>query len=160
MQKIVPFLWFIDDAEDAVSFYISLFPDSKMGAITRFSEDVPGPAGKTYTIDFTLAGQDYIALNGGPVEGFTTSSGIVSLFVNCDTQAEIDRLWDKLSDGGKVMQCGWLTDRFGITWQIVPAVLGRMIADKDPERARRVTRAMLSMEKFDIAALERAHRGT
>ena len=158
MQKITPFLWFQDRAEEAVKLYTSLLPDSKIESVTPLTPppDAPRPEGGVVVIAFRLAGQEFMALNGGPVPGFTFSPA-VSLFVKCETQEEVDRLWEKLSEGGEPGDCGWLTDRFGVTWQIVPTVLGEMLSDKDPERVKRVTEAMLQMKKLDIAGLKQAY---
>ncbi|HEY8998840.1 MAG TPA: VOC family protein [Candidatus Saccharimonadales bacterium] len=158
MQKIIPFLWFEDKAEEAMEFYLSIFKDAKRGETTRYADDVPGPKGKIMSADFTLCGQEFIVLNGGPVEGFTFSPAI-SFLINCETQREVDDLWKKLSDGGEEGQCGWLTDKFGITWQIVPTALGELMNDPDPARAQRATQAMLKMKKLDIAALKAAADG-
>ena len=154
MQKIITFLTFKDQAEEAVSFYTSIFKNSKILATTRYAEGGPGPKGTLMTAEFQLDGQDFMALNGGP--SFTFSQGI-SLMVNCETQGEIDELWSKLSQGGREVQCGWLTDRFGVSWQIVPTVLGKLMKDKDPEKAKRVMNAMLQMVKLDIAKLKQAY---
>lgn len=154
MQKITPFLWFDDYAEEAVNFYTSIFKDSKIENISRYGEAGPGPAGSLMMANFKLNGQDFMALNGGPE--FTFSQAI-SFFVSCETQAEVDHYWEKLSDGGEVQQCGWLKDKFGISWQIVPTALGRLLGDSDPEKAGRVMQAMLKMVKIDIAGLQRAY---
>jgi predicted 3-demethylubiquinone-9 3-methyltransferase (glyoxalase superfamily) len=156
MQKITTFLSYSDRAEEAVKLYTSLFPNSRVVKTTRYGDAGPGPKGSVMTIAFELAGQSFVALNGGP--SFSFSQGI-SLSVNCETQAELDALWDGLSAGGKQIQCGWLTDRFGVTWQIVPQKLGELIGDPDPVKARRTTQAMLKMVKLDIGALQRAHDG-
>jgi predicted 3-demethylubiquinone-9 3-methyltransferase (glyoxalase superfamily) len=156
MQKITTFLSYSDRAEEAVKLYTSLFPNSRVVKTTRYGDAGPGPKGSVMTIAFELAGQSFVALNGGP--SFSFSQGI-SLSVNCETQAELDGLWDGLSAGGKQIQCGWLTDRFGVTWQIVPQKLGELIGDPDPVKARRTTQAMLKMVKLDIGALQRAHDG-
>jgi predicted 3-demethylubiquinone-9 3-methyltransferase (glyoxalase superfamily) len=156
MQKITPFIWFDDNAEEAVNFYTSVFSNSKISSIARYEEGNPGPAGKVMTMTFELNGQEFIALNGGPV--FELSSAI-SFFVNCETQEEVDHFWEKLSEGGEEMQCGWLKDRFGVTWQIVPSVLGEMLSDSDGEKSKRVMGAMLKMIKLDIAELKRAYNG-
>ena len=154
MQKISTFLWFDDKAEEAANFYVSIFKNSKVLNLTRYEEGSPGPIGKVMTATFELAGQEFIALNGGPQFPFTEA---ISLFVNCETQREVDELWEKLSEGGEKGQCGWLKDRYGLSWQIVPTVLGQLLGDKDPEKAKRVMQAMLQMSKIDIAALERAY---
>ena len=156
MQKIVPFLWFDDQAEEAMKFYTTIFKNSKIGNITRMGDEVPGPKGKVVTASFQLAGQEFMALNGGPVEGFKFNESI-SFFVNCETQSEVDELWEKLSAGGEEGQCGWLKDKFGVSWQIVPTVLGELLGDKDPEKAQRVTHAMLQMKKLDIEVLKQAY---
>lgn len=155
-QKITPFLWFDNNAEQAVDFYLTLFEDSKILSLARYGETGPGEPGAVMTITFHLAGQEFIALNGGPVFQFSQA---VSFFVHCQSQAEVDRLWERLSDGGQAQPCGWLIDRFGVTWQIVPDVLFELINDSDPQKAARATQAMLQMQKIDIAALQRAHRG-
>jgi predicted 3-demethylubiquinone-9 3-methyltransferase (glyoxalase superfamily) len=155
MSKITPCLWFDKKAEEAARFYVSLLPDSRIDAIVPYSLDLPGGSpGDVMTVEFTLAGQSHVALNGGPFYQFTPA---LSLFVSCADQAEVDRLWQSLSEGGAPQQCGWVTDRYGVSWQIVPAVLGRMLKDKDPAKVRRVTQAMLKMVKLDIAALESAY---
>ena len=156
MQKIVPFLWFDDQAEEAMKLYTSIFKNSKIGSVTRMGDEVPGPKGKVVTASFQLAGQEFMALNGGPVEGFKFNESI-SFFVNCETQAEVDELWEKLSAGGEEGQCGWLKDKFGVSWQIVPTILGQLLGDKDPEKAQRVTHAMLQMKKLDIEVLKQAY---
>ncbi len=156
MQKIVPFLWFDDQAEEAMKFYASIFKNSKIGSVTRMGNEVPGPKGKVVMESFQLAGQEFMALNGGPVPGFKFNESI-SFFVNCETQAEVNELWEKLSAGGEEGQCGWLKDKFGVSWQIVPTVLGELLWDKDPEKAQRVTHAMLQMKKLDIEVLKQAY---
>lgn len=154
MQKITTFLTYTDQAEEAVNLYTSVFPNSKIVSVTRYGASGPGPKGSVMSITFQLAGQDYYALNGGP--SFKFAQGI-SLFVNCETQAEIDDLWDKLTrGGGEPGPCGWLTDRFGVSWQIVPSVLGKYLSDKDTGKAGRVMQAMLQMTKMDISKLKRA----
>jgi predicted 3-demethylubiquinone-9 3-methyltransferase (glyoxalase superfamily) len=155
MQKITPFLWFDHQAEEAARFYTSLFAGSEIKAITHYGPEGPGPKGSVMTVAFHLEGQEFVALNGGPQFNFTPA---ISFVVNCETQEEIDRLWDKLSEGGKPNQCGWLQDRYGVSWQIVPTILSKYLSDKDPEKARRVMKAMLQMNKMDIPELERAHR--
>lgn len=149
MQKITPFLWFDGQAEDAATFYTSLFPDSKITEIQR-----SGSGGSVFSVSFRLAGLDYIALNGGPHFSFSPA---ISLFISCETQDEVDDLWDKLSAGGKPHQCGWVDDRFGVTWQVVPRGLGDMLRDEDSARAKRVFDAMMTMTKLDIAGLQRAY---
>lgn len=156
MQKITPFLWFDDNAEEAVNLYISLFEDSKIESVARYGDAGPGPKGSVMTISFRLAGQDFMALNGGPVFTFSPAT---SFFVDCATQDEVDFLWEKLSAGGQVQQCGWLTDRFGVTWQIVPSLLGKLTNDPDPVKSQRVMQAMLKMVKLDSAELQRAYDG-
>jgi predicted 3-demethylubiquinone-9 3-methyltransferase (glyoxalase superfamily) len=160
MNKIVPYLWFDSQAEEAARFYASLFRDSSVGAIMRYSEAgarASGrPAGSVMTVEFRLEDQEFVALNGGP--NFTFSPAI-SLFVKCRTQKEVDRLYDGLVAGGEAQPCGWLKDRYGVSWQIVPVALGRMLKDKDPRRVERVMRALLEMKKIDIAALTQAYDG-
>jgi len=156
MQKITTFLTFNDQAEEAVNLYTSLFRNSRVVSTTRYGEAGPGPKGSVMGASFQLEGQDFIALNGGPQ--FTFAQGI-SLFVSCQTQEEIDRLYQKLSEGGEKQPCGWIKDKFGVSWQIVPPVLGEMLGDKDPEKAKRVMLAMLQMHKLDIKTLERAYEG-
>jgi predicted 3-demethylubiquinone-9 3-methyltransferase (glyoxalase superfamily) len=157
MSKITPCLWFDGKAEEAARFYVSLLPDSRIDAVLPYTVETPGgKLGDTMLVEFTLAGQSYMALNGGPYFQFTPA---ISLFVSCEDQAEVDRLWDALLDGGKPLECGWITDRYGISWQIVPGMLGAMMKDKDPAKVRRVTEAMLQMIKLDINALENAYRG-
>jgi predicted 3-demethylubiquinone-9 3-methyltransferase (glyoxalase superfamily) len=153
--KIVPHLWFVDKAVEAAHFYVSLFPDSRVDSVTPIPADTPsGPAGSVPVVEFTLAGQPFMAISAGPLDPFNHA---ISFIVNCDDQAEIDRLWDALSSGGTIEMCGWLKDRYGVSWQIVPTVLGEMMKDPDRDRARRVTQAMLQMKKFDIARLEQAY---
>ncbi len=156
MQKIIPFLWFDDQAEEAMNFYTSIFKNSKIGSITRMGDEVPGPKGKVMLATFQLAGQEFMALNGGPVPGIKFNESI-SFYVHCETQAEVDELWEKLSAGGEEGQCGWLKDKFGVSWQIVPTALGKMLGDKDPEKAQRVTHAMLQMKKLDLEILKQAY---
>lgn len=156
-SKIAPHLWFADKAVEAASFYVSLFPDSRVESVTPIPADTPsGPAGSVQVVEFTLAGRRFMAINAGPFEPFNHA---ISFLVSCDDQAEVDRLWDALSAGGTIEQCGWLKDRFGLSWQIVPAELGELMKDPDRARARRVMEAMLQMKKLDIAALRRAHAG-
>jgi predicted 3-demethylubiquinone-9 3-methyltransferase (glyoxalase superfamily) len=156
MQKIFPFLWFDSQAEEAVMFYTSIFKNSKIGSVSRYGDAGPGPKGSVMVMEFELEGQKFTALNGGPVYSFSPA---ISFFVNCNTQEEVDYLWEKLSQGGQVEQCGWLKDKYGITWQIVPTILGQLMSDPDPEKAARVTQAMLKMIKLDIAELKRAYHG-
>ncbi len=154
MQKINPFLWFDNRAEEAANFYTSIFKDSKIRSIARYPEGSPGPAGSVMTVSFDLDGQTFIALNGGPAFKFTEA---ISFFVNCETQEEVDELWSKLSDGGEESQCGWLKDKFGVSWQIVPTVLIEMLQDKDAARSKRVVQAMLQMKKINVKGLKRAY---
>ncbi len=154
MQQITPFLWFDDQAEEAVNFYISIFGDSKIVNITRYGEAGPGPKGGVMTVDFQLNGQDFIALNGGPQYKFTEA---ISFFVKCETQEELDEFWERLSEGGEKGPCGWLKDRYGLSWQVVPTVLGEMLNDPDPAKSQRVMKAMLEMSKIDIAPLKQAY---
>jgi len=154
MQKITPFLWFDDQAEEAADFYTSIFKNSKIGTITRFGEEGPGRPGSVMTVTFQIEGQEFTALNGGPHFDFTPA---ISFFVNCETQVEVDELWDKLSEGGEPEQCGWLKDRYGVSWQIVPGILLEMLQDEDAEKSRRVTSAMLQMVKIDIEKLKLAY---
>ena len=160
MQKISVCLWFDSQGEDAARFYTSVFPNSKLGAVTRYDEasaKASGqPQGSVLTVEFELDGQRFMALNGGPVFKFTEA---ISLVVNCETQKEVDHYWEKLSAGGQEVQCGWLKDRFGVSWQIVPTILPEMLKDKDPEKAKRVMAAMLQMKKLDIEGLKRAYGG-
>jgi predicted 3-demethylubiquinone-9 3-methyltransferase (glyoxalase superfamily) len=156
MQKITPFLWFDGRAEEAAQFYTSVFEGSKVVTVTRYGEAGPGPKGSVMTAVFEICGQRFIALNGGPQYKFT---GAISFVVSCETQDEIDRYWDKLVEGGKPIQCGWLTDKYGLTWQIVPAALGDMLQDADAQKSKRVMQAMMPMVKLDIAELRRAYEG-
>jgi predicted 3-demethylubiquinone-9 3-methyltransferase (glyoxalase superfamily) len=153
MQKITPFLWFNDDAEEAMNLYVSIFRNSKVGKVTRYGDAGPGPKGQVMSATFTLEGQEFMALNGGPQFQFTPA---ISLFVSCETQEEVDELWAKLSAGGKEDRCGWLTDRFGLSWQIIPTALGRLLSDSDPAKSAHAMRAMLGMRKIEIAALQGA----
>lgn len=155
MNAITPFLWFGDDAEEAVAFYVEIFPDSAITQVTRYAEGMPKPEGSVLTISFTLDGQAFTALNGGPQFQFNEA---VSFLVACKDQEEIDHYWDRLGEGGSPMACGWLKDRYGLCWQIVPARFFEMIRSEDPARAARVLAAMNTMVKFDIAGLEAAYR--
>jgi len=158
MQKITPCLWFNGDAEDAASFYVTLLPNSRIDRIFRSPADTPsGPAGSVLTVEFTLAGTQYVGLNGGPEFNFTEA---VSFQIHCNDQQEVDRLWESLLDGGTEIACGWIKDRWGLSWQIVPIRLMELLGDPDPERARRAMEAMMNMIKIDIAALERAADGS
>jgi predicted 3-demethylubiquinone-9 3-methyltransferase (glyoxalase superfamily) len=154
MQKITTFLWFDDKAEEAMNFYLSVFKNSKVVSVSRYGDAGPGPKGSVMVATFQLDGQEFMALNGGPHFKFTEA---ISLLVNCETQEEVDRFWEKLSDGGEKSQCGWLKDKYGLSWQIVPTVLGEMMQDKDPEKTKRVMEAMLQMDKIDIDTLKRAY---
>lgn len=156
MQKITPCLWFDNQAEEAARFYISLFENSRITNITRYSEAGPGEPGSVMVVNFQLAGQDFIALNGGPLFHFTEA---ISLSVDCETQAEVDELWEKLTAGGQESQCGWLKDRYGLSWQIVPRQLVQMMNDPDPAKVQRVTQAMLQMTRLDIAKARQAYQG-
>src|SRR5580704_5792418 len=154
VHKITPFLWFDDKAEEAMNFYVSVFKNSKVGRVSRYGEGGPGPKGTVMSATFQLDGQDFFALNGGPQFKFTPA---ISFFVNCETQQEVDELWDKLSAGGRTDRCGWLQDKFGLSWQIIPTVLGQLLQDKDAKKSQRVMQAMLQMEKIDIKKLEQAY---
>jgi predicted 3-demethylubiquinone-9 3-methyltransferase (glyoxalase superfamily) len=155
-QKIKPFLWFDGRAEEAANFYVSVFKNSEVTGVSRSGDDESGTPGTVMTASFTLEGQQFIALNGGPHFQFTPA---ISFFVNCVTQDEVDELWDKLSEGGKKSQCGWLEDKFGVSWQIIPEALGELMGDPDEEKSDRVMQAMLAMTKIDIAGLQRAYDG-
>ena len=154
MQKITPFLWFDGKAEDAMNFYVSIFKNSKVVRVTRFGDAGPGPKGAVMSATFQLEGQEFFALNGGPQFQFTPA---ISMFVNCETQQEVDELWDKLSAGGEKNRCGWLRDKYGLSWQIIPTALGEMLGDIDPAKANRVMKAMLQMDKIDIKGLKQAY---
>jgi predicted 3-demethylubiquinone-9 3-methyltransferase (glyoxalase superfamily) len=156
MPKITTFLTYDAQAEDAAQLYVSIFPNSSIRKVVRYGDAGPGPKGGVLTVQFELDGQEYVALNGGP--HFTFTEGI-SLSVECTTQEEIDTCWEKLSDGGEQGRCGWLKDRFGVSWQVTPKILGEMLADPDPEKAKRVMQAMLGMKKLDITPLQRAYEG-
>ena len=154
MQKITPFLWFDNQAEEAAKFYTSIFKNSKISAISRYNGEGPGIAGKVMTVNFEVEGQEFTALNGGPEFSFTPA---VAFFVSCEDQAEVDWLWERLSEGGEEVQCGWLTDKFGVSWQIVPKILMTLMQDEDLRKAQNVTRAMLQMKKIDIQQLIQAY---
>jgi predicted 3-demethylubiquinone-9 3-methyltransferase (glyoxalase superfamily) len=156
MQKITPFLWFDGKAEEAMNFYLSVFKNSKAGEITRYGDAGPGPKGSVMTVSFEIEGQNFMALNGGPHFCLTEA---FSLFVNCEGQGEVDRLWETLSEGGEKGPCGWLKDKFGLSWQIVPSGFLDLITDPDPAKSRRAMEAMMKMGKLDLAALKRAHAG-
>ncbi len=154
MQKITPFLWFDDKAEEAMNFYTSIFKNSKVLGFTRYGEAGPGPQGSVMTATFQLDGQEFTALNAGPRFKFTEA---ISLVVNCKTQDEVDEFWEKLSEGGEKSRCGWLKDKYGLSWQVVPTVLAELYGDKDPEKSKRVMQAMLQMDKLDIKTLKQAY---
>ena len=157
MQKITPMLWFDDQAEEAAKLYTSLFDDAKILNVSRYGEAGPGEPGSVMTVEFELEGQKFVGLNGGPAHyGFTEA---VSFVVNCETQEEVDKFWDALTDGGEEGPCGWLKDRFGLSWQITPTALPRLLTDPDREKANRAMNAMMGMKKLDIAELERAAAG-
>ncbi|HXC43528.1 MAG TPA: VOC family protein [Candidatus Dormibacteraeota bacterium] len=156
MPRITPFLWFDDKAEEAANFYVSVFKNSKIGSIARYSDAGPGPKGSVMTVSFELEGQPFIALNGGPLYTFSPA---ISFFVDCKTQQEVDELWDKLTAGGGEVECGWLRDKYGLSWQIIPTALLELMQDKDPVKSQRVFKAMLQMTKIDIEGLQRAYRG-
>ena len=156
MPKITTFLTFDDQAEEAINFYVSIFPNSRIVSTNRYGDAGPGPKGAFMSGTFELDGQEFMALNGGP--SFRFEQGI-SLFVTCETQEEVDEYWDKLSEGGEKGPCGWLTDKFGVSWQVVPRVLGELLSDEDPEKAKRVMEAMLQMSKIEIDGLRRAYEG-
>ena len=154
MQKITPFLWFDNKAEEAANFYVSLFKNSKIGKVVRYPEGAPAPKGTVMSVTFEVDGQEFYALNGGPRYKFTPA---ISLFVNCETQQEVDELWEKLSEGGRKDRCGWLQDRYGLSWQIIPSVLGKLMHGSDPVKSKRVMQAMLQMQKLDIQKLQQAY---
>jgi predicted 3-demethylubiquinone-9 3-methyltransferase (glyoxalase superfamily) len=154
MQKITPFLWFDGQAEEAMHFYVSIFKNSKVVSVSRYGDAGPGPKGSVMSATFQLEGQTFYALNGGPQYTFTPA---ISLFVNCETQQEVDELWEKLLQGGRPNRCGWLQDKYGLSWQIIPNTLGKMLQDKDPEKSKRVMQAMLQMDKIDIKRLQQAY---
>jgi|SRR5271165_406940 len=156
MQKITPFLWFDNQAEEAMNFYTSIFKNSKIGRVSRYGEAGPGPKGSVMVGTITLEGQEFMVLNGGPHYKFTPA---ISLVVNCETQEEIDHYWNALSAGGKIVQCGWLTDKFGLSWQIVPTILGELMSKGDAEKSNRMMQALLKMDKLIIADLKKAYEG-
>lgn len=156
MQRITPFLWFDNQAEKAAKFYVSIFKNSKMGTVNRYDDNGPGPKGSVMIATFQIDGQEFIALNGGPQFKFTPA---ISFVVNCETQQEVDYFWEKLSQGGATQQCGWLQDRFGVSWQIVPTALARLMSDPDRAKTGRVMSALMQMTKLEIAELEGAARG-
>lgn len=153
-NKITPFLWFDNQAEEAMNHYVSIFKDAEVLGVSRYGEAGPGPAGTVMTASFKLNGLEFTALNGGPLFKFNES---VSFVIDCKTQDEVDHFWDKLSEGGETSQCGWLKDKFGLSWQVVPSILGELLGDKDPEKSGRVMQAMLQMTKIDIAKLQEAY---
>lgn len=154
MQKITPFLWFDDKAEEAMNFYVSIFKNSKVVRVSRYGDAGPGPKGSVMSATFQLEGQEFFALNGGPQFSFTPA---ISFFVNCETQQEVDELWEKLSAGGKKERCGWLKDKYGLSWQIIPSVLGKLLQDKNAAKSRSVMKSMLQMDKMDIKRLQQAY---
>lgn len=154
MQKITPFLWFDGNAEEAMNFYVSIFRNSKILKVVRYGDAGPGPKGTVMVAAFQLEGQEFQALNGGPQFKFTPA---ISLFVNCETQEEVDDLWKRLSEGGREDQCGWLQDKFGLSWQIVPTLLPRLLSDKDAKKSQSVMKAMLQMKKIDTKKLQQAY---
>ena len=156
VNKITPFFWFDGNAEEAASYYVSIFPDSRITHVSRWGEGGPVPAGTALGVEFELAGQRFSALNGGPQYKFSPAT---SMFISCEDQAEVDHYWDKLLAGGKASQCGWLDDKFGMTWQVVPKALSRLLGDPDRAVAGRVMQAMMGMVKLDVAGLEAAARG-
>ena len=156
MQKIVPFLWFDGQADEAVNFYTSIFKNATITSVTRYGDAGPGPKGSIMSATFELDGQEFYALNGGPMFKFSPA---ISFFVKCETQEEVDYYWSKLAAGGQTNQCGWLQDKFGVSWQVVPTLLGKLLGDKDAAKANRVMQAMLKMTKLDVAGLQRAYDG-
>jgi predicted 3-demethylubiquinone-9 3-methyltransferase (glyoxalase superfamily) len=154
MQKITPFLWFDSNAEEAMNFYVSVFKNSKILRVARYGDAGPGPKGTVMVATFQLEGQEFQALNGGPQYKFTPA---ISLFVNCETQQEVDELWKRLSEGGREDQCGWLTDKFGLSWQIIPTLLPKLLSDKDARKSQSVMKAMLQMQKIDSKKLQQAY---
>ncbi|MPZ23391.1 MAG: VOC family protein [Dehalococcoidia bacterium] len=156
MQKITPFLWYDNQAEEAATFYVSIFDNSKIVDVARYGEGGPGPEGTAITVAFELGGQSFVALNGGPQFKFTEA---VSFVINCKDQEEVDRFWDALAEGGTIQECGWLKDRYGLSWQVIPTVLSKLLGDSDPAKAGRVMGAMLQMKKIEIKDLEEAYAG-
>ena len=154
MQKITPFLWFNGQAEEAMHFYVSIFKNSKILSVTRYGDAGPGPKGSVMSATFQLEGQEFMALNGGPHFSFTPA---ISMFVNCETQEEVDEFWEKLSAGGSKERCGWLKDKYGLSWQIIPSALGKLMGDKNPAKAKSVMNAMLQMNRIDIKTLQQAY---
>lgn len=154
MQKVTTFLWYEDKAEEAANFYVSLFKNSKITSVARYGDAGPGPKGSVMVVNFILEGQEFMALNGGPHYKLTPA---ISLFVNCETQDEVDELWEKLAAGGRKDRCGWLQDKYGLSWQIIPTALMRLMSDPDPKKSARVMQAMLQMDKIDIRKLQEAH---
>jgi len=156
MQKITPFLWFDNNAEEAMNFYVSVFKNSKILNVARYGDAGPGPKGTVMTADFQLNGQEFVALNAGPRFKFTEA---ISFVVACESQEEVDYFWERLSEGGETSRCGWLKDKFGLWWQVTPTVLSKLIRDQDPEKSKRVMEAMMQMDKIDIEPLQRAYEG-
>jgi predicted 3-demethylubiquinone-9 3-methyltransferase (glyoxalase superfamily) len=154
MQKIIPFLWFDNKAEEAVNFYVSIFKNSKIVNMSRWGDGGPGPKGAVMSVTFELNGQEFMALNGGPTFKFSPA---ISFFVKCETQQEVDDYWERLSAGGTKERCGWLKDKYGVSWQIIPNALGKFLQEKDPAKSKRVMNAMLQMDKIDIQGLQRAY---
>lgn len=157
MQKITPYLWFDTEAEEAANFYTTIFNNSRIVDVSRYGQAGPRPDGMVMTVSFTLDGQEFVALNGGPDHTFNEA---ISFLVNCETQDEVDRFWNSLGEGGEEVACGWLKDRYGVSWQIIPAALGELLGDPNPEKSQRAMKAMLGMTKIDIAALKRAAEQT
>ena len=153
MQKITPFLWYDTQAEEAVNFYISIFKDSKIKTVTRYADVGPGEKGKVMTVDFELNGQNFVAINGGPVFKFTEA---ISFVINCDTQEEIDYYWDKLSGGGQIQECGWLKDKYGLSWQVVPSIIGEVMRNAGPGKINKIMGEILKMKKLNIEAIKKA----
>jgi predicted 3-demethylubiquinone-9 3-methyltransferase (glyoxalase superfamily) len=154
MQKIIPFLWFDNKAEEAVNFYVSIFKNSKIVNMSRWGDGGPGPKGAVMSVTFELNGQEFMALNGGPTFKFSPA---ISFFVKCETQQDVDDYWEKLSAGGTKERCGWLKDKYGVSWQIIPNALGKFLQEKDPTKSKRVMNAMMQMDKIDIQGLQRAY---